>query len=251
MSLVFDIETGPLPESTLRPMFAARYQEPEHPGLFDPQSVKYGNTKDAVKREEKLAAAQCAHQLMVEEHEARCIADQDAKWAEFLNSAALSASTGRVLAIGLYNSESRGFGILSGEESDILAAFWSKYSKTRAANRQMVGHNILGFDLPFLIRRSWVLNLDIPSTVRDGRYFDRLFVDTRELWLLGQRWGECSSSLGDVAGALDCGGKPEGVNGADFSRLWHGSEEERQRAVSYLQNDLEMTARIARRMGVA
>jgi hypothetical protein len=82
------------------------------------------------------------------------------------------------------------------------------------------------------------------------RYFDRCFVDLRDTWLIGQRWGECPSSLDFVCRTLGLGAKLEGVTGADFARLWNGSEEEKQQATEYLFRDVEITRKVAWRLGV-
>ncbi len=117
----------------------------------------------------------------------------------------------------------------------------------------LVGANIIQFDLPFLIHRSWILGVDIPSTVcQFGKWgnFDPLFIDIREWWQLGQRNG-CESSLDVMARALGCGCKTEGIDGGNFARLWFGTPEERQQATGYLLNDLQLTADVATRLGVA
>ena len=70
--IAFDIETGPASLEELSLM--------EVP--FDPATVKIGNLKDQVKIEEKIEAARKNHEL------------------DFINKAALSPFTGRVIAIG-------------------------------------------------------------------------------------------------------------------------------------------------------
>lgn len=219
--LIFDIETGGLPPEQIAAIV----------GDFDPESVKYGNLKDEVKKAEKLKEAR-------------------AEWEEScVNQAALSAATGEVLAIGYYSPEKKKTTLDHGKsEADLLVAFWKQYQKMRSANRKLIGVNILNFDVPFMVRRSWICGVDVPATVRNGRYLDGLFLDLRELWLCGQRFTDCQSSLDHMARALGVGHK--NGNGADFAKLYRGTAVEKQAALDYLTNDLNLTALVAQKMGL-
>lgn len=250
--LIFDIETGPLPEETLL-QFADEFVPPPHPGEFDASAVKVGNLKDAAKIQQKIDDARAAHACAVAEHDANCITAQLAWRQSLIEKAALSPITGCVLAIGFRATETGKAAIEDGkgDEAEVLNSFWRQYLKSRNTNRKMVGCNIASFDLPFLVRRSWILGVDVPaSAIVQRRYFDQLFVDLRDVWLLGQRWTDCPSSLDLMARALGCGCKPADVGGGDFARLWNGTHEEKQQAVAYLLNDLDMTAQVAERLGV-
>jgi hypothetical protein len=217
--LIFDCETGPLPREQLEAIC------PE----FSPETVACGNLKDPDK-----IAAKCA--------------EAKQRW---FDDAALSAATGRVLAIGYLSPEKDKLALDHGrDEADLLASFWKQFVKIRNEGRKLIGVNILSFDVPFLVRRSWILNVDIPSTVREGRYFDKSLVDLRDVWLCGQMQQSCESSLNHMSLALGVGSKPAGINGGDFARLYFGSEVEKQQALDYLTNDLQLTAKVARRIGV-
>lgn len=116
--------------------------------------------------------------------------------------------------------------------------------------------NIGGFDLPFLVRRSWILDVPVPGTIRitHGRYWDETFVDLRDMWLLGQRWGDCESSLDHIAKTLAVGGKDQSegaCTGATFARMWEsGDADQRAIARAYLVNDLRLPQQIAAKMGI-
>lgn len=226
--IVFDIETGPLPEPELSQRLPS----------FDPASVKLGNLKDPEKIAAKIAEAKAEHE------------------AETIGKAALSALTGRVLAIG-YRSEratviahidSETFG---GDEAALIEQFWHRYLKAKADRRHMVGHNIAGFDLPFLIRRSWLLGVDVPDGIFDSnwRYLDRIFVDTMQRWQAGN-YRDQFVGLDKLGKAFGLGGKTEGVDGGDFHRLYFGTEEERGKALEYLIRDVELTWLVAQRLGI-
>jgi len=255
--IVFDIETGPLADEILRPMFDRNYEPPAHPGQFDPSAVKYGNTKDQAKRAEKLAACEAEHAAAVESFTAMAEQHRANEWAAFVDRAALDATTGQVLAIGFRNGEGKA-GIVGSEpgadESTILAAFWRRYSNCRAKQERLVGCNSFDFDLPFIYRRSLILGVEVPATFRAGRWFDPLFCDIHDAWLCGQKGGNggVSSSLDHISRALGFkgkGGDDAVVTGANFHKFWRGTAEQRQLATAYLLDDLEITAGSAARMG--
>ena len=222
--LIFDIETGPLPEDRLKEL----YQEPTFEQFAADCDQRWKPETKQAKFEEHVAGA----------------------WAKFVERAALSPITGQVLAIGLMNSENGKKAILDCGEDEAagLQSFWKKYLASRTAGRSLVGFNIAGFDVPFLVRRSWFLGVAVPASIFDatGRYLDHLFVDLLARWRCGNF--QESIKLADLARAMGCGDKPEGVTGADFHRLW---KTDRDRAIDYLTNDLEMTAKCAAKMGVA
>lgn len=254
--LIFDIESGPLDLETVL-KFSPKFEPPAHPGEFDPTAVKLGNLKDEAKILAKVDEARTAHEAAVNGHEAAISTGKIDHEAKCLDRAPLSPTTGQVLAIGCW-SATTGKTVIIGEqegmaEAEILAKWWGLYDTMRSQQRKIVGVNIFGFDLPFLVRRSWILGVDVPATVRDGRYWSRLFVDLRDEWLLGQRWGDCESSLDHMARALGVGSKAdaEGCDGAMFHKLWlSGDAAKRATARNYLVNDLELTRRVAERLGV-
>lgn len=205
---IFDIETAPLPEAELAP--------------FMPTEWPLGNLKDT----DKVKAA------------------TEAKKKAWIEDAALDPLTGRVLCIGMLIGDA--FMVLSepGSEATILNEFWTAIRKDDYDIHQIVGFNICLFDLPFLVRRSWKLGVDVPMLgLRDGRYWkkDRV-TDLRELWQLGDR--QAIGSLDTISKHLGVGAKMG--SGKDFSVLWSS---DREKATAYLKNDLELTALIARRLG--
>lgn len=236
---IFDIETGPRDWSEIEGFWKA----PEKPGVFDPNSVKYGNTKDAAKRAAKLEEAKLAHAALVADFDAEIEKSKQ----ELLGKAALSPVTGRVLAIGYLDKQCDIDG-LTGEntEAAILETFWEYYGTALANRDRLVGFNIYGFDLPFIVRRSWLLGVDVPSDViRDNRYWNKVFIDLMQVWGCGN-YGE-RISLDNLCQFF--GGPRKNGDGAEFSKLWLNPET-RQQAIEYLANDLRMTLEAARKMGV-
>lgn len=211
-SIVFDIETGPL-----APEWVERF--------WNPADVKLGNLKDSGKIQEKVEEAR----------------------QDFLAKAPLSPLTGKVLAIGYrYRGE---IWIDGRDERPMLAEFWSAVNKQIAEGNWLVGHNIFGFDLPFLVRRSWVHGVAVPAVIERDRYWASCFVDTMAHWTCG-KYGEFIK-LGVLSQLFGLGTKPPGIDGADFHRLWNGTPDERRQAEAYLRNDLDLTWGVAMRMGIA
>ena len=182
----------------------------------------------------------------------------EAKYAEYLETAfedfvcdaALNASTGEVCAIGYLKSGDVRIEVAKTPvpEAMLIARFWEAVKDSIWTGRHIVGHNLIGFDLPFLIRRSWILGVHVPDCVfTDRRYFNPLFQDTMQCWCFG-RQGYASLDL--VARALGVGRKPSDMKPADFARLIVGNEQEQQQAVDYLSNDLYLTHDIANRMRI-
>ncbi len=229
--IYFDIETGPLPEAELLALLPP----------FDPAEVKTGNLKDPAKVAEKIAEARENHQR------------------EFIERAALDPLTGRVLAIGILsvtpaydahagevNREPAGMGfqvIANDDEKKLLAAFWSLVRGDQGRLNPLIGFNSNLFDLPFLIRRSWKHGLAVPFGLRRGRYWGEQVIDIRDCWQLGDRMAK--GSLGSIAKHLGVGAKSG--SGKDFAALWAG---DRDAALAYLRQDLELTKHIADRLGV-
>jgi len=250
--IVFDCETGPLEKSTVLSR-TPDFKQPEPPGEFDPSTVKLGNLKDEAKIAAKIETEREKHGRLVANYEKDVATAKDSHESEAMEKAALSPITGEVLAIG-YKSEKGTVMRISGrdglDEADLISEFWARYQTCIAPARKLVGHNIFGFDLPFLINRSWVLDVTVPVGVidRDRFWNERIFIDTMKRWALG-RYGDWVKldTLSQLFGGT---GKPEGVTGAMFADLIKGSEEEQKTAVEYLFNDLEMTWKVAVAMGV-
>jgi DNA polymerase elongation subunit (family B) len=134
--IVVDIETWPLEN-------AADYLEPVQAArnLRDPEKIK---------------------------------ADIEQKTAERQDKLALDCNVGRIAAIGWWTEES---GInadvckCEGDEATMLAAFW-----LQSKRRDIIGFNIKGFDLRYLIQRSRYLGVKHPA-IDMGKYSKRGVTD--------------------------------------------------------------------------
>ncbi len=163
----------------------------------------------------------------------------DKKRLEYVEKAALSPLTGRVLAIGV-QSDKDGPGVFEGNEGNLLETFWQYFRHNNEA--QWVGHNTHSFDWPFLIKRSWKLGITVPSGIKDGKWYRPNLRDTMEMFT-GGSYGERISldRLGRFFGVGSKGGK----SGAHFAETYHN---DKPAAIEYLYNDLALTQAVFERM---
>jgi predicted PolB exonuclease-like 3'-5' exonuclease len=209
MTILFDIETGPLSDAEL--------------AAVEPKFKPPGNYKKPEAIAEWMAEAR----------------------KEWVAGAALSAITGRVLAIGYGRNDNGTRDVhlsIEDDEAAMIRGFWRNYQGATKigdawetdGRTRWVGFNIFGFDLPFLIRRSWKLNVPIPEGLRIRGWWSDRWLDLMDLWQLGDRRGYVS--LDSVARHLGVGQKSG--NGADFAKTL---KEDPQAARVYLSNDIQLT----------
>lgn len=208
--LVFDIETRPLPITELKAK-----------GLIPPP--KLGNLKDPEKIKAKLE-----------------------EWdLESMETAALDATRSEVCAVGYICHTGTVFNGLIGNdvsEKDLIEIVWNRVRWVLNENGRIIGYNINGFDLPYLIRRSWILGIQPPNLRWKNGWIDSV-VDLMDIWCLNNR--EDRISLDRVAKSLGVGAK--NGSGKDFAKLL---ESDPDKALEYLKNDVQMTLGVARKMGV-
>lgn len=169
------------------------------------------------------------------------IAEQERRW---IDAAALSPLTGRVLVIGV-----KQFGqapqYFEGNEAEILQTLWNAVGYDSAFD-QWYGHALHGFDLPFLIKRSWMHGIKVPmnTVFGDRGYINaRRFIDTMLAFQCGNK-ADGYVSLDTVAKFFGLPGKTEDI-GAEFGQIY---AVDRPRALAYLGRDLELVESIAGRM---
>jgi DNA polymerase elongation subunit (family B) len=208
MQTIIDIETASLP-----------IEQIDH---LTPTFTAPSNYKDA----DKIAAN---------------IAEQRMEW---FKRAALSPLTGKIVAIG-YKTPNQSPVLHVAAEAELLNEFWRDFENP-ADVHQFIGHNILGFDIPFMIRRSWANKIRVSATVQNGRYLnERRFIDTMTAFQCGNR-SEKFYSLDTVAKFLGFAGKTEAI-GAQFAEILATDP---KRALAYLAADLQAVEDIAERMGL-
>ena len=256
MLIIFDIETGPIEEEKLRKFLPPIDPKDFEVGPFKLSSVKTGGLKDPAKIEKKIRDAEAAHDALKASTKQRFETAKRQAWEDLVAEAPGRATTGRVEAIGMLAltdtediAANQTFILdASDNEPEALRTFWEKVKREHSGGgnrRRFCGHFIAGFDLPFLLQRSWLagVRIPVPCFERNRWLNDRLFLDTYQVWTCGQY--NQKGSLNDISAAFDGPGKPDDCDGKNFWRFWRGSPEQKEIARNYLVNDLYETARIA------
>lgn len=239
-TFVFDIETMGDHQKTQE--FGKPYPDFKEPS--------YGNTKDP---EKKAAYRELKYNEWVEGE-----ADW---WANQHERSALSPTTGRVVAIGyLFPYAHHGeegtlwdHMLIEGltdagnkdlEEKKILKDFWIRFGNATTSYGHVIGHNIEGFDLPFLIKRSWQLDVCVHPTAFNGRYFHQNVVDTMKIWRLSD-YREMIS-LNNLSKVLGVGKKMENYKATQFAKDYLSGD--RDTAEYYLKTDLDLSFKCYQKM---
>ena len=173
MKIALDIETIPLPPEM------REFTKPEAKECPNPEDVKYGNIKDEAKKLAKYEAV-CAD---VVAENAKAVAE----W-ERGDKAALKAITGSVALIMFTDgSTMHVFDTATQSEAEMLDDFWLTLEELRPST--IIGHNLINFDMKFLVRRSMIVGVDVPERYIAplfDKYKQTLYVDTMQFWGLGE-----------------------------------------------------------------
>lgn len=132
-------------------------------------------------------------------------------------------------------------------EREVLACWFDwltkLYAGTSGTRPCLIGHNIIGFDLPFLWKRAMVLNVKPPLWFpRSPKPWSDVVADTMLLWDSTQRAGGSMDRLCRLFGM-------EGKGDMDGSKVWPMVRDGKIDAVAeYCRGDVERTRAIYRRM---
>jgi hypothetical protein len=174
----------------------------------------------------------------------------------------LSATSGRILSIAVHEGPVAGldfsgieqrqservFGIdedgAEQDEKKSLLAFLDYMKRFDADTDELVGHNILGFDLPFIFQRCLVNCISARAMVDLGEYRVRGVFDTMHHWWLGAKR---NVSLDDIAWALGIeSSKTATAEGSKVFELYQTGKLGEIR--EYNLNDVRVTRKVYERM---
>jgi len=115
-----------------------------------------------------------------------------------------------------------------------------------AGHVQLIGHNIVGFDIPFLWKRAMVLGVEPPSNFpRNPKPWSEHVADTMLLWDANQRAG---ASMDRICRLMGIPGKGD-FGGAD---VWPTIRDEGivglSKVAEYCRGDVERTRQMHKRM---
>ncbi len=113
------------------------------------------------------------------------------------------------------------------DESKLLKAFFGLLQQFKAKKfTALSGHNIKGFDIPFVCKRARILRLDIPEVLNTQKakpWELKHLLDTMELWNSGKRYA--SASLALLESCLLGTHKIVSSSDLDFHHLYHGKRD--------------------------
>lgn len=171
---------------------------------------------------------------------AESVAQQERTWKE---RASLDAVTAQILCIGTL--ENNIFTAIEGDEGQILHRFWEWLELRHLQHgHEVIGFSIFHFDLPFLVRRSWINGVPVPSIARRSNKWqpwNEYLIDIAVQWQCGNR--DQTVKLDTLAKSLGIGAKTG--TGKDFAATY---ATDRAKALEYLHNDLQLTRKCYERM---
>lgn len=166
--------------------------------------------------------------------------NQERAARELLHKTCLDGATGHVCTIG-WASNNGDVHVEHaediGEERDILTAFF------RAVPRHdvtLVGHNILGFDIPFLTKRAVILGIEMPtdfSWPRDPKPWSKGVFDSQTAWAGAKGF----ISMNRLCGHLGIVGKTD-FDGSMVAEAWAAGQH--MKIAEYCDDDVRRTRAI-------
>jgi len=167
---------------------------------------------------------------------------KDISFDDYVLRTALSSDWGRIFCIG-YALDNEPVRILAQREEDMLVKFWEIAKDTDF----FIGHYILGFDLPFIYRRSTALKIE-PSIWLTPAKRKRMVHDTKVIWKQSQMVGNVGSSLNFLASYFNLPSPKEKMSGKD---VWDYYKTGRlDEILEYCKLDVETTREIYKRLPI-
>jgi hypothetical protein len=196
------------------------------------------------------------------EQQQRYLEDIAAEEERCYQLGSLSAASGRILSIAVHAGPIPGmefdglpagqsehvFGIDSEgneqEEKKALSEFLAFMNEFDCDNDELVGHNILGFDLPFVFQRCLIHSIPVRPFINLADFHVRGVFDTMHRWWLGAKR---NISLDDIAWALGiASSKTAEVEGSKVFELYQAGRLAEIR--EYNLNDVRVTRKVYERM---
>lgn len=171
------------------------------------------------------------------------------KRREMIEKAALDADFGRILSIGYSTGDGDGIHVMVNEdvypdtfpynrsEEQMLKAFWDRFKECNGA---CVGYNILGFGLPYLMRRSMALGVKLPLVPMLAKFRTEPVTD---LMAILYNWGgDRYKPLKTVAMLYGLENGAEGIDGSQVAGL------DAETLIQYQISDVRLVMQLYRRM---
>lgn len=180
------------------------------------------------------------------------------KTEEEFHKTALDANLGRILCIGFceqnqfgeitnhgcfgWRKETRDF---EADERIILTEFWQFLRGFNTTSDLIIGHNIMDFDLPFIMQRSIINGIRPAIDFYFGKYRNAPIFDTMRVWDCW-KWGG-STSLEKLTFALGLENPKAGeINGSNLYQAYLSGRFEE--IYKYCMRDVKVTRNAWRKM---
>jgi hypothetical protein len=196
------------------------------------------------------------------EQQQRYLEDIAAEEERVYQLGSLNATSGRIISLAVHVGPVPGFvinGLISNqsehafgideqgneqEEAQALRDFLALLSDFDPECDVLVGHNIINFDLPFILQRCLVNDIAVKPFVDLGEFHVRGVYDTMRAWWLG---GRNRVALDDIAWALGIESSKTGdVEGSKIFDLYQAGRLGEIR--EYNLNDVRVTRKVYERM---
>lgn len=158
--------------------------------------------------------------------------------AERIKKLSLSAATAKILCLA-YALDDAPVTILHSDEKEIIQSFW----KLAPDVNLFVGHNLLDFDLKFIVQRSIIHQIRPTRELPFNRFRNTPIYDTMQEW---SKWGREHVSLDTLAKAL---GIPSPKQNLDGSKVYPYYRAGRLAEIyEYCKRDVDTVRRVYRRL---
>lgn len=168
----------------------------------------------------------------------------DATDEEIYAKAALHGEFGMVCAIGISDASSAPSHALAADfdsEREILQSLASYLTPST----KLVGHNIKGFDIPFLAKRYMYHGMRVPDALRTAgkKPWEIQHLDTMEMMRFA---GDCPMSLRSACFLFGLGDPKAACSGAEVLDLFKRKEFEK--IGRYVESDVKFTAQLFKKI---
>lgn len=134
------------------------------------------------------------------------------------------------------------------DEKVVLEEFSNVLDAITADNKDTVlcGHAVKGFDIPFLMRRCIINQVDLPILIDTAHLkpWETTTIDTMELW---KGTGFTGGSLIAIAVALGLHNPKDDLAGYEVSKVFHNDKDWKTKISGYCEKDVLTVANILRK----
>lgn len=164
---------------------------------------------------------------------------------KLVSKTSFSGMYGRIACIAWAHDDNEvGATININDEREVIRHFYDCLKLIDDKQSIFCGHNLYGFDLPFLKQRSIILGIEPPKTLlkaMNSKAWDGCIADTMFMWAPER---DKHTSMDKLCKAFGIGGKGD-FDGSMVADTW---ETDPQKVIDYCKDDVERTRKIYKRL---